>query len=574
MLIDFCHYSVHPRIKTDKVSFDGYEIQNLISSNPEEKKKGFLSDHFIKPPVNVTVQFPCNVSVYRIVIDPVIGQQKSCDFKIFTACEKMIDSWLYKNSDDGIVKSDGVIFSYVGSVSMAEPTQICFVNNQFKERNLWRIENVPDLNRYPCVAQLNSRKQGGLCNASHVTVCVNRSKNGKSVALRRLEIWGIPSLKVPHPVQMTLKNVYLEAIKPREVIQNKIPNSLNSSALPNAKTTDGDSPTDNSKVLIDGVPVPDDFLDQITFEIMTVPVLLPCGKVVDRSTLERFVNSEASWGRQPSDPFTGVVFSQGAGPVTNTSLKARIDQFVLKHSESLRIPKTLGHKDAYNARKNIAVPSKLVHRPSTVVISENKYPIPGNENLLSRMAADYTDLTTSQIKSVVKGDRSQTYLSKSNESVIKDDICLTISGRNKRKQTGEVKPQSELSFKKVKEGKGHSYIDLTENEEDTVGMNKKQLKVTDHSSVLSQSLDDALLSTLGNFPSFMKKSSKLSSDNSNDKETMCSKCKTEVKGSDVVKYKMPCGHLICRPCLVQENTSFICSICSSQCKSSQAVRVF
>jgi hypothetical protein len=33
--------------------------------------------------------------------------------------------------------------------------------------------------------------------------------------------------------------------------------------------------------------IPEDFLDSITFEIMTVPMRLPCGKNIDQLTLEK-----------------------------------------------------------------------------------------------------------------------------------------------------------------------------------------------------------------------------------------------------------------------------------------------
>ena len=50
---------------------------------------------------------------------------------------------------------------------------------------------------------------------------------------------------------------------------------------------------------------PDRFLDEITYDIMTIPMLLPSGHYVDRGTLDRVVQSDASYGRSPSDPFTG-----------------------------------------------------------------------------------------------------------------------------------------------------------------------------------------------------------------------------------------------------------------------------
>lgn len=53
------------------------------------------------------------------------------------------------------------------------------------------------------------------------------------------------------------------------------------------------------------VVVPDRFLDEITYEIMALPMLLPSGHCVDRSTLDKLHHTDSIYGRPPSDPFTG-----------------------------------------------------------------------------------------------------------------------------------------------------------------------------------------------------------------------------------------------------------------------------
>ena len=78
--------------------------------------------------------------------------------------------------------------------------------------------------------------------------------------------------------------------------------NLSSPLQKNAPTSPLMSPAANSRA----VPqTPDRFLDEITYEIMTIPMLLPSGHYVDRSTLDRVVQSDTSYGRSPSDPFTG-----------------------------------------------------------------------------------------------------------------------------------------------------------------------------------------------------------------------------------------------------------------------------
>lgn len=76
--------------------------------------------------------------------------------------------------------------------------------------------------------------------------------------------------------------------------------------------------------------MPEEFLDPITQDVMTLPMLLPCGVSVDSTTLEEYQKREATWGRPPNDPFTGVPFTSTSHPLPNPQLKTRIDHFVLQ----------------------------------------------------------------------------------------------------------------------------------------------------------------------------------------------------------------------------------------------------
>lgn len=63
-----------------------------------------------------------------------------------------------------------------------------------------------------------------------------------------------------------------------------------------------------------------------------LPMLLPSGVSVDHSTLEEHQKREATWGRPPNDPFTGVPFTSTSQPLPNPQLKSRIDHFLLQNS--------------------------------------------------------------------------------------------------------------------------------------------------------------------------------------------------------------------------------------------------
>ena len=55
---------------------------------------------------------------------------------------------------------------------------------------------------------------------------------------------------------------------------------------------------------------PNDFLDQLTWTIMSVPMLLPSGHNIDLSSVEKITKQAQISGRSPFDPFTGIAYTR------------------------------------------------------------------------------------------------------------------------------------------------------------------------------------------------------------------------------------------------------------------------
>ena len=70
----------------------------------------------------------------------------------------------------------------------------------------------------------------------------------------------------------------------------------------------------------DYMEIPEQFFDEITCEMMLLPMLLPSGHFVDRSTLEKLQHTDSIYGRAPSDPFTGIFLVASGGSVENIVL--------------------------------------------------------------------------------------------------------------------------------------------------------------------------------------------------------------------------------------------------------------
>lgn len=107
----------------------------------------------------------------------------------------------------------------------------------------------------------------------------------------------------------------------------KEPNSTNveqtvSSREPDEQFEESDDLTLHSDI-------PKEFLDPLTCNVMSLPLILPSGYVVDQTSLDRHIEMEKSWGRNASDPFTGVLLTHANQPIINHKLKERIDKYAL-----------------------------------------------------------------------------------------------------------------------------------------------------------------------------------------------------------------------------------------------------
>ena len=64
-----------------------------------------------------------------------------------------------------------------------------------------------------------------------------------------------------------------------------------------------------------GTTASDGIVDALTFERARIPMVLPSGQIVDKSTLDEYNRREEAWGRAPNDPFTGKVFTRDRRPI-------------------------------------------------------------------------------------------------------------------------------------------------------------------------------------------------------------------------------------------------------------------
>lgn len=212
-------------------------------------------------------------------------------------------------------------FTQVAWLNDREGKTFHIQNKLFKERS--PVQGVNVVGR-PDFKQGEFQRPYSLQKVTHVALKIARL-NGSSVpAIGKVEIWGQPSAGCKPGVLEYALDIQ-EKIQTGEIVKTAATGDQQNRTIEDTSKHHTLLPFLNPT----SISIPEDFIDPITCEIMTVPLLLPSGHNIDTATLERHIAAERSWGRLPSDPFTGKVFSDTNKPLPNSTLKVRIDKFLL-----------------------------------------------------------------------------------------------------------------------------------------------------------------------------------------------------------------------------------------------------
>ncbi|CAH1134908.1 unnamed protein product [Ceutorhynchus assimilis] len=291
-MINFLDPKLLPKITRKPLCTETYEADNLISESYADKIRGFIAFPSIKPPVEIEFDLLCNVNISHILLNTTVGNQQCTGIEIFAKAS----SDEYISLAKAFYDNQGLILCNARKYSKSQPP-------------LGYNENI-ELRFFKGIAHKT------FMNAKCIKIVIFKTK--KSVpCLSRVEIWGTPSKTCS---KKTIETVY------------KLNNRPNIPKLT------------NSEVEKDTFEIPNDFKDDLTYELMTIPYTLPCGKTIDQTTLDKHVEIENSFSRKPCDPFTGKKFTDTLKPILNVALKSRIDMFLLQNShraETFGLKRTL-----------------------------------------------------------------------------------------------------------------------------------------------------------------------------------------------------------------------------------------
>ncbi len=87
------------------------------------------------------------------------------------------------------------------------------------------------------------------------------------------------------------------------------------------------------------VEIPDEYLDELTHEMMRLPIKLPSQKYIDKSTLDKYLLEKKQKSQPELDPFTNIKFSSTYKPIIDELLKSKIDKFLFDNQQSIFIYK-------------------------------------------------------------------------------------------------------------------------------------------------------------------------------------------------------------------------------------------
>ena len=255
-----------------------------------------------KPPATLKIKLSCKIELHSIKIWTCIGSLKSLKLEIYV--KSSWNNYTSKIGESTVINEVGVDFSILHD----QVDHFYLKKADFYRSAHYMIKNVDE-----------------------IQVCIKETSKCPPV-IKKLEIWGKCSRSNSQEDIKRLENLWHQEIDPPIHCEDELI-----------------LPLSEPKSINSGTIIDDDFLDCITYEIMSLPMVLPSGKIIDQSTVLKHNEYEEKLGRSPSDPFTFQIYTSTRKPILNAALKARIDKFLLQNSNNIElrgVGRTVGRKES------------------------------------------------------------------------------------------------------------------------------------------------------------------------------------------------------------------------------------
>ncbi|XP_072537077.1 RING finger protein 37 [Salminus brasiliensis] len=543
MVVNLCLPHFQTTAHCNKLCADGYDVSNLLSGDPTARRRGFKLEYFLRPPLHVTLRFQVRVELCRVDVElwPCGMDQGSVSRRLeILTCSDLV-------SPTPECAQDGGQFKLVGRCDLRDDVLACFKHPSFKHRIPF-LEPPPEPPAQAKQQELWSRGLQSLNSVAQLRIAVPYGGAASALGIKSLAVWGVPSRCCPSKELQKFQKAHFDSLKTK-------PSAL---SLVSHVSTSVECPRPNPAP--SETPIPDEFLDPLTQELMVLPVILPSGMVVDSSTLEEYQKNEATWGRLPNDPFTGVPFTQDSKPLPNPLLKSRIDSLILQ-TGCTRVGSRNGLLNKPHASKLVDLTS--AERPSCskdLVSVENSQAGP-SETDIQRVQSAGIDGTEKQQKDTVSRDNHTLTDSKlkGTKRKCQSDLSTSRSWTSPYSSPLIKMPQMDASL--------------------TLPTETPDSSQASHEQRLSDSLDQALSSALQGLPTYTSQSKLQPETVSGQSRCGSCSCSLTVYSTSTPAYSLPCGHLLCRTCLRNEHPlsskrlPVTCPTCKASASPSRITRV-
>ncbi|XP_034452484.1 RING finger protein 37 isoform X3 [Hippoglossus hippoglossus] len=558
MVLNLCQPHFYTTVHCNKLCADGYDVSNLVSADPALQRQGFKLEYFLRPPVQVTLTFGFQVELCRVDVElwpwGMDRGQASKRLEISTSSDPL-PSHKFNQGHKRVQQKEKIQMQSNFRPQPLFPSPPPSLPANCRQEDLW------------------SRGALSLGAVTQLRVTLAFGGSASALGFKALSVWGQPARCCPPQEVERIKTVH-EASERRLPQPGFFTSSVRQASQPQQAATPLSSHS-----------IPEEFLDPLTQEVMMLPMLLPSGVSVDNTTLEECQKREATWGRPPNDPFTGVPFTSTSQPLPNPQLKLRIDHFILQRG-GVRRDGMLGRQ---GEGKNPQASRLIASRED------------GQSHIAPFLSKSSINSTVRSSKSTIQEEDAG--LGQSSDY----GNCTTYS------QPLATENKSELDQKK-KRNLNYRRDSVEEFDEKQLQPQTKRPRhdvlsvptCSSHEQRLSASLDEALFSALQGRPSFTSNLSQqrrdtrdsealnttqqsLNSDipNIGTGEKTCSACSCSVSvysTSASSIYRLTCGHLLCRACLQRRphtpnsvttvtSNNVLCPTCQSGTPRSDIIRV-
>ena len=336
--MNFCNSRLdsYLSLSTSTVAADNSEIGNFQSESAAVRRKGFSAEHFVKAPIDIFLRFQHPVNLACIVLET--GNEKA-GFEV----------WTPESSEVAFAGSAGTShacrsirnLSHGRLTACQKHTVMFFAGTQPRGPILGSYLPFP---AHESAEVQRMQRQHCLSRTSCIALRIYFVAGPVSPRLKVLEVWAKPTEDWPVSKKVAAEGIYATlvdsscasggqnvcTVRPDPPARgDACGNGVPSRGIKRKADSD-QSPRPHpacGHVLKEG---PAEFYDGITCELMCNPVVLPSGNRVDITTMNRLAEGDMTWGREPVDPFTGVLLPAADKVVVNAGLKSRIDDFKMQ----------------------------------------------------------------------------------------------------------------------------------------------------------------------------------------------------------------------------------------------------